>query len=45
MIPKHILPVALELMKYKLPTVQTNIIEVDRKITKNGLKLYNKDRQ
>ena len=31
----------MELMKYRLPTVQTNIIDANRKITKNGLKLYN----
>jgi hypothetical protein len=45
MIPKHILPVALELMKFRLPTVQTSIIDANRRITKNGLKLYNQDKK
>jgi|688.fasta_scaffold1174836_2 hypothetical protein len=45
MIPKHILPVAMELMKYRLPTVQSSIIDVNRHITQNGLKLYNQDKK
>jgi len=45
MIPKHILPVALELMKFRLPTVQTSIIDANHHITKNGLKLYNQDKK
>ena len=45
MIPKHILPVAMELMKYRLPTVQCSIIDANRQITKHGLKLYNQDKK
>lgn len=45
MIPKHILPVALELMKYRLPTVQTSIIDANRQITQKGLKIYNQDKK
>ena len=45
MIPKHILPVAMELMKYRLPTVQSSIIDANRRITQNGLKLYNQDKK
>lgn len=41
MIPKHILPVAMELMKFRLPTVQTGLIDANRKITQHGLKMYN----
>jgi hypothetical protein len=32
MIPKHILPVAMELMQYSLPTVNKGVIDVTRKI-------------
>jgi hypothetical protein len=41
MVPKHILPVAMELMQYRLPTVSKGMIDVTRKIQKQGLRLYN----